>query len=132
MKDTPHDKLFMWAFGNPHNAAAEIRCVAPPALVAQMDFASLTPVPGSFRDVVLADSSSDLLFSLRIAGRNALVYVLFERCCSLHRAPAWWRAERDGARLRWLRFPWPRPRTFQRGAHSTPGTRGRASWISRM
>src|SRR5687767_2849279 len=70
MKDSPHDKLFKEAFGNPHNAAAEIRSVAPPALVAHMDFASLIPLPGSFRDAALADSSSDLLFSLRIAGRD--------------------------------------------------------------
>jgi hypothetical protein len=76
--DSPHDKLFKEAFGNPHNAAAEIRSVAPPALVAHMDFASLTPLPGTFRDAALADSSSDLLFSLRIAGRESLVYVLFE------------------------------------------------------
>jgi len=78
MKGSPHDKLFKEAFANPRNAAAEIQSLAPPALVARMDFESLTPLAGSFRDVALADSSSDLLFSLRIAGRNSLVYVLFE------------------------------------------------------
>jgi predicted transposase YdaD len=85
MKDSPHDKLFKEAFGNPYNAAAEIRCVAPRDLVALMDFASLTSVPGSFRDVALAGSSSDLLFSMRIAGRNTLVYVLFEHKSSTDR-----------------------------------------------
>jgi predicted transposase YdaD len=78
MRDSPHDKLFKEAFGNRHNAAAELRCVLPSALLAHMDLSSLTPLPGSFRDVALADSSSDLLFSVRIAGREALVYVLFE------------------------------------------------------
>jgi predicted transposase YdaD len=78
MTDTPHDKLFKEAFGNVENAAGQIRALLPPALVAHIDFTSLTPVPADFRDVALRDSQSDLLFSVRIAGHAAFVYVLFE------------------------------------------------------
>jgi predicted transposase YdaD len=104
MKDSPHDKLFKEAFGNPQNAAGEIRSVAPPALVAHMDFASLTAVPGSFRDVALADSSSDLLFSMRIGGRESLVYVLFEHKSATDR----WVA------FQLLRYPSPRAQRVRR------------------
>ncbi|HEY6557006.1 MAG TPA: Rpn family recombination-promoting nuclease/putative transposase [Polyangiaceae bacterium] len=85
MTDSPHDKLFKEAFGNVENAAGLIRSMVPPALVEHIDFASLTPVPADFRDVALRDSQSDLLFSVRIAGREAFVYVLFEHKSSTDR-----------------------------------------------
>jgi predicted transposase/invertase (TIGR01784 family) len=85
MTDSPHDKLFKEAFGNVENAAGLIRSMLPAALVEHIDFASLTPVPADFRDVALRDSQSDLLFSVRVAGREAFVYVLFEHKSSTDR-----------------------------------------------
>jgi len=85
MTDSPHDKLFKEAFGNVKNAAGQIRCMVPPSLVEHIDFASLTPVPADFRDSALRDSQSDLLFSVRVAGREAFVYVLFEHKSSTDR-----------------------------------------------
>ena len=78
MPGSPHDKLFREALGDPANAAAELRSVLPPALLAHADFGSLRALPGSFVDEALAGSESDLLYSMRIAGREALLYVLFE------------------------------------------------------
>ncbi|HEY6556342.1 MAG TPA: Rpn family recombination-promoting nuclease/putative transposase, partial [Polyangiaceae bacterium] len=85
MTDSPHDKLFKEAFGNVENAAGLTRSMVPPALVEHIDFSSLTPVPADFRDVALRDSQSDLLFSVRVAGREAFVYVLFEHKSSTDR-----------------------------------------------
>ena len=78
MPGSPHDKLFRQALGDPANAAAELRSVLPPGLLAHTDLGSLTHLPGSFVDEALAGSESDLLYSVRIAGREGLLYVLFE------------------------------------------------------
>ncbi len=78
MPGSPHDKLFREALGDPVNAAAELRSVLPPGLLAHAELGSLMPLPGSFVDEALAGSESDLLYSLRFAGRETLLYVLFE------------------------------------------------------
>jgi predicted transposase YdaD len=76
--ETPHDALFRFTFSRPENAAGELRTVLPAALVAELDFGTLTTLPGSFIDEALAGRASDLLFSIELAGRPALIYVLFE------------------------------------------------------
>ena len=78
MPESPHDKLFKAAFGDPFNAAAELRSILPATILAQADLQTLSPLPGSFVDEALAGSESDLLYSLRIAGKGTLLYVLFE------------------------------------------------------
>jgi putative YhgA-like transposase len=47
-------------------------------LLAQLNLASLRPCPGSFVDQALAGSHSDLLFSVELAGKPALLYLLCE------------------------------------------------------
>lgn len=78
MPESPHDKLFKEAFGDPFNAAAELRSVLPATILAQADLETLSPLPGSFVDEALSGFESDLLYSLRVAGSDTLLYVLFE------------------------------------------------------
>jgi hypothetical protein len=74
----PHDALFKRTFSEPEHAAAELRAVLPVELVSRIDFSTLTLCPGSYIDETLAGSQSDLLFSARLSGKPALLYVLFE------------------------------------------------------
>ena len=60
------------------HAAAELRVVLPTELVALIDFSTLKLCPGSFIDQTLGGSQSDLLFSAQLAGKPALLYLLFE------------------------------------------------------
>jgi hypothetical protein len=76
--DNPHDALFRKTFSIPEHAAAELRAVLPPALLAKMDLSTLALASGSYVDEELASSQSDLLFSVQIQGRAALLYVVFE------------------------------------------------------
>ena len=75
---TPHDALFKLAFSDVEHAAGELRSALPPALVACIDFATLTKEPGSFVDDTLSSSHADVLFSAQVGGRPALLYLLLE------------------------------------------------------
>lgn len=74
----PHDKLFKLAFGDPETAAGLLRAELPAELAAAIEWKSLHPEAGSFIDSQLRASETDLLFSARIAGREAMLYLLFE------------------------------------------------------
>ena len=78
MPANPHDALFKWTFSQPEHAAAELRAVLPQAIVAKLDLGSLEVLPGSFVDADLVDRHTDLLYSVPVAGRPGLVYVVFE------------------------------------------------------
>jgi len=56
----PHDALFKKTFSVPEHAAAQLRAILPPALVALTDFSTLTLCAGSYVDEALAGSESDL------------------------------------------------------------------------
>jgi len=73
-----HDNLFKFTFTQVENAASMLRFLLPAALVALIDFATLALCPGSFVDEDLKERHTDLLFSAKIAGRDAFIYVLFE------------------------------------------------------
>ncbi|MBM4062587.1 MAG: Rpn family recombination-promoting nuclease/putative transposase [Planctomycetes bacterium] len=73
-----HDALFRSTFTDPQHAASLLRVLLPPALVRAADWPTLTLLPGTFVDAGLRDRESDLLFSLVVAGRPVLVYVLLE------------------------------------------------------
>lgn len=75
---SPHDALFKRTFSNVENAAAELRAVLPPSIVAETDFETLKVVPGSFVNELYSEVHSDLLYEVQVRGRRALVYVLFE------------------------------------------------------
>ena len=74
----PHDKLFRATFSNPENAAAFLRHHLDAPLPALVDWTSLSLLPGSFIDSQMAGSEADLLFSARIGGSDALLYLLWE------------------------------------------------------
>ncbi len=79
MTDNPHDHLVRATFVHPPQAAAELRSVLPPVLVAQLDFTTLAAVSGTFIDATLRDREADLLFTVQVrGGGERLVYVLFE------------------------------------------------------
>ena len=78
MSNAPHDALFKATFGQVERAAEELRHVLPPELLARVDLSSLTLESGSFVDEALRERHTDLLFSLRLDGRDARVYLLFE------------------------------------------------------
>jgi predicted transposase/invertase (TIGR01784 family) len=76
---TPHDALFKACFGRIDIARSELELVLPPAVLAQLDLASLTVLPGSFIDDDLRQTHSDLLYGVRtVSGDPALVCVLAE------------------------------------------------------
>lgn len=54
------------------------RSVLPPAVVQRLDLATLTALQDSFVDAALKDRETDLLFSVALAGRPALIYLLLE------------------------------------------------------
>jgi len=76
--DSPHDKLVKEAFGSTEAMRGLLRSILPEAIVSLLDLDTLAPIPGSFIDEELASSHSDLLFSVSLARRPALVYVLIE------------------------------------------------------
>lgn len=75
---TPHDALFKRIFSDPRHAAAELRAILPAATLAALDLSTLRLQPGSFVDDALRSRHTDLLFSVTLRGRPALVYVLLE------------------------------------------------------
>ena len=75
---TAHDALFKQVFSNTESARRLLQAVLPPELLQRLSLPTLTLSPGSYVDESLASSHSDLLFSVELAGRPALLYVLFE------------------------------------------------------
>lgn len=57
----------------------------PAEVVRQLDFSTLTLVPGSFIDEALRARYTDLMFSVQGVGGPALVFLLFEHMSSLER-----------------------------------------------
>jgi hypothetical protein len=78
MAGSPHNALFHFTFSKPEHAAGALRSVLPPALDGLIDFSTLSPEPTHFVDTKLRSRYSDLLFSVKVAGRQAFVYILFE------------------------------------------------------
>jgi predicted transposase/invertase (TIGR01784 family) len=74
----PHDKLVKSTFSDPDNARAFLKSHLPRKLARRMDWNSLALVSGSFIDPEFAATSSDLLFTAKIDGQPAFLYILFE------------------------------------------------------
>jgi len=75
---TPHDALFKRVFSQPRHAAGELRHLLPAEVVRQIDWQTLKLVPASVVDPQHRARHADLLYSVKIAGRDAFIYVLFE------------------------------------------------------
>jgi predicted transposase/invertase (TIGR01784 family) len=80
---TPHDALFKHTFSNPQYAAAQLRAVLPPSLVAKINWTSLECLAGTFVDQEFSETHSDLLFSATIRAKPSLIYLLFEHQSSV-------------------------------------------------
>src|SRR5262245_14951953 len=78
MSRSPHNDLFHYTFSKPEHAAGALLTRLPAKLAALVDFSTLSPEPAHFVDAKLTDRYSDLLFSVKVAGRRTLVYILFE------------------------------------------------------
>jgi hypothetical protein len=82
----PHDLFVRYTFDHPERAAAELRAVLPPEVVAQVDWSSLHRESGSVVDAELRERQSDLLFSARLhGGQPLLLYLLLEHQSSVDR-----------------------------------------------
>jgi predicted transposase YdaD len=81
----PHDALFKSVFGRTAHAAALFRNMLPASVSAAIAWDTLELQPGSYIDRRLSDSHSDLLFSVRIDGHQALIYVLIEHQSTVRR-----------------------------------------------
>jgi len=82
-RGAPHDALVRATFSQTEHAAGILRAVLPRAIAARVDFSTLALCPGSFVDRVLQSRHTDLLFSVKLASRDALVYFLFEHQSSV-------------------------------------------------
>ena len=74
----PHDKLVKSTFSDPDNARAFLKAYLPSHLVRRIDWTTLSLASGSFIDPEFEATSSDLLFTAKIDGQPAFLFVLFE------------------------------------------------------
>lgn len=77
-RGSPHDALVRATFSQIEHAAGMLRATLPPEIAARVDFPTLSVLAGSVVDRGLRSRHTDLLFSVRVAGGEGLIYVLFE------------------------------------------------------
>ncbi|MCC6875748.1 MAG: Rpn family recombination-promoting nuclease/putative transposase [Sandaracinaceae bacterium] len=78
MPSNPHDVLVKKTLANPQHAEGELRAILPAKLAVLVDWSTLKTERGSFVDPEAREWHTDLLFSAKLAGREALLYLLFE------------------------------------------------------
>jgi predicted transposase/invertase (TIGR01784 family) len=82
MKDkhlnNPHDKFFKESFGRKEIAQSFIQEYLPKKLRNQINFKTLEILKDSYIDKELTEHFSDILYKVKISGKNAYVYLLFE------------------------------------------------------
>jgi predicted transposase/invertase (TIGR01784 family) len=75
----PHDGLVRYIFSDAQQMQGLLTKTLPPAVLAELDMATLSPVSGSFVDDALRQQHSDLLYRVSfLNGKEGFVYVLFE------------------------------------------------------
>ena len=67
------------------NAEPELRAILPEKIAARVDWSTLKTERGSFGDPDAREWHADLLFSAKIAGREALLYLLLEHQSTVDR-----------------------------------------------
>ncbi|MBK9266387.1 MAG: Rpn family recombination-promoting nuclease/putative transposase [Polyangiaceae bacterium] len=75
---SPHDALFYRTFSKPEHAAAELRCIFGLELSARVEWNTLRPLSLKFVDAKLTGRYADVLYAVKIGGKEALVYILWE------------------------------------------------------
>jgi predicted transposase YdaD len=73
-----HDSLFHRTFADPANAEAMFRCALPPALVAAIDWTTLTELASKITDEELRNHFPDHLFSVRLCDHDVSLFLLPE------------------------------------------------------
>lgn len=79
----PHDAFARCMLSDPAYAAAFFQGHLPPGIVAAIDWSTLALQPASFVRQSLQQSHTDLLYGVRMAGRDVLLYLLLEHQTSL-------------------------------------------------
>jgi len=75
----PHDALAKYTFAQPRLLAGELRSVLPPRVVGTLNFDDLEILPGSFVDIGLRMSHTDILAKVPTRDRaDVFIYVIFE------------------------------------------------------
>ena len=74
----PHDRLFRRVFSEPEHARGVIEQLLPNALTQRMDWSTLSLMSSKYVPESLAHLESDLLFSVKLSERDAIVYLLVE------------------------------------------------------
>lgn len=74
----PNDAFFKTMFSEPERAIAFLKSHLPATIAARVDWPTLKVLPTTFVKSSLQQLQSDLVFSLKIGNRDALLYVLFE------------------------------------------------------
>ncbi len=73
-----HDGFFRAIFSQPEHAREFFKSHLPPEIAKRVEWESLAVMPGSFVKANLRQVHTDLIFSVRIDGRESLLYLLFE------------------------------------------------------
>ncbi|MCH8541810.1 MAG: Rpn family recombination-promoting nuclease/putative transposase [Opitutales bacterium] len=74
----PHDRFFHKTFGDTKKAAPFLQRVLPAALSAEINWASLEPLPVTMVSKKLRERASDLVFRAPWKDQETLIYCLFE------------------------------------------------------
>jgi len=83
--NNPHDALFKAVFGAPARAAELLRHLLPRRLARRIDWSSLRAVDRTFVDDALRFHHGDLVFTARMSGRRAQIFLLLEHKAFGHR-----------------------------------------------
>lgn len=73
-----HDRFFRYVFSQPEHAEGELRLLLPADVSARIDWSTLRVEPTSIIDQALAETRSDVLFSVRLDDREVYLYLLLE------------------------------------------------------
>lgn len=84
----PHNALFVRTFHDAGRLEVELRRLLPPALVEQLDFGTLQLESGTLVAPDLRSRFSDLIATVELGGRRALMYLLFEHMSTVHKLMA--------------------------------------------
>jgi predicted transposase/invertase (TIGR01784 family) len=87
---TPHDRLFHRVFGERENAIAFFKKALPPRIAKHIDWGTMQALPQKVVEEALGKGRLDLVFSVRIAGRPALLAIICEHQTSVE----YWMASR--------------------------------------
>ena len=76
--NNPHDKFFKESFSRKEIAQSFIQEYLPETLRNQINFKTLEILKDSYIDKELTEHFSDILYKVKISGKNAYIYLLFE------------------------------------------------------